>query len=185
MIVDENDVLRDEGEAYARKLTAGRRAHDQRPLQRHHPRLPHAQPPPRDRRDDRRRRAGGPRPPQGPQHRLARSARQALEAGHHRLSLRPHIRDPTESRTPMSNTEAHDRPRPRGVRRVRQLEPGHRAALPPRRRDWSPATTALRRRRCRRQPPAQPVRRRRLRTRRASARSKGRSCSSGTPTAEW
>ena len=44
MVVDENDVLRDEGEAYARRLTQRRRPHHQRAVQRHHPRLPHAQP---------------------------------------------------------------------------------------------------------------------------------------------
>ena len=75
VIVDENDVLRDEGEAYARKLTAGRRAHDQRPLQRHDPRLHDAQPPPPTAATSGRPRASRPRPPQGAQRRLNRGGR--------------------------------------------------------------------------------------------------------------
>ena len=53
VIIDENDVLRDEGEAYARAHGGGRADHE-RALQRHPPRLHDAQPGPRDRRDDRR-----------------------------------------------------------------------------------------------------------------------------------
>jgi acetyl esterase len=62
LIADENDVLRDEGEAYGRKLTAGRTRHE-RPLQRHAARLHDAQPGPGHRRLDRRHRAGHPRHP--------------------------------------------------------------------------------------------------------------------------
>ena len=44
VIVDEADVLRDEGEAYAARLRAGRRGGDHGPLRRHHARLHDAQP---------------------------------------------------------------------------------------------------------------------------------------------
>ena len=50
LIVDEADVLRDEGEAYAARLRDRRRCHD-RALRRHHARLHDAQPAQRDARD--------------------------------------------------------------------------------------------------------------------------------------
>ena len=65
VIVDEADVLRDEGEAYAARLrAAGRRRHD-RPLRRHHARLHDAQPAQRHARDAGRHRAGHRLPAQG------------------------------------------------------------------------------------------------------------------------
>jgi acetyl esterase/lipase len=109
LIVDENDVLRDEGEAYSRKAHRGRRADHERPLQRHHPRLHDAQPRPRDGRRHRRGRTGDPRPAQGPR------------------PLKPF---PLLSRQKEKNHEppATDRrPRARCLRRIRQLEQRRRA----------------------------------------------------------
>ena len=62
VIVDEADVLRDEGEAYAARLRQRRRRGDDRALRRHHARLHDAQPAQRHARDARRRRAGDLRP---------------------------------------------------------------------------------------------------------------------------
>ena len=58
VIVGEADVLRDEGEAYARATARGRDRGHHRPLRRHHARLPGAQPAQRHARDARRDRAG-------------------------------------------------------------------------------------------------------------------------------
>ena len=57
VIVDEADVLRDEGEAYASRPAGSRGGRDHRALRRHHARLHDAQPAQRDARDAR---CGGP-----------------------------------------------------------------------------------------------------------------------------
>ena len=70
LITDENDVLRDEGEAYARRLVGGGRANHERAVQRHAARLHDAEPAPPVARRHRSGRAGGARAPQGPRPRL-------------------------------------------------------------------------------------------------------------------
>jgi len=90
VIVDEADVLRDEGEAYAARLRGRRRRHD-RPLRRHHPRLHDAQPAQPHPRHPSRHRAGHLHPPRRvlrhlthavPSHRGWRLA-VSVTAGHH------------------------------------------------------------------------------------------------------
>jgi hypothetical protein len=70
LIINEADVLRDKGEAYAARLRAAERGDHDRPLRRHHARLHDAQPAQRHARHPRRRRPSHRRPARGPPHRL-------------------------------------------------------------------------------------------------------------------
>ena len=155
VIVDENDVLRDEGEAYARRLIeAGVRTTTVR-YNAHDPRLHDAQP-------------AAARRPRAP----APSSRQSTSSARRSAPPDRQHRPITPQESTHEPASTHRRPRPRRVRRVRELERRHRAAA--RRRTSTPSPSPTR---CAASPATLPT------SATSSPASAGRSCSSATPTA--